>query len=157
MAEPYMDVQMSGLSLHSRYDNGKIKANYTHDSAPSPSSSASDGLELDYYYCDISKSEVNELLMGKPDGSFLVRDASTPGDYTLTLKKGGANKLIKIYNYVGKFGFSDPYEFDSLKDLIDYHKVNSLQLYNPLLDIKLLYPVIREVKRDSVSISIKLR
>lgn len=56
-------------------------------------------------------------------------------------RKGGNNKLIKIFHRDGKYGFSDPLTFNSVVELINHYRHESLAQYNPKLDVKLLYPV----------------
>lgn len=56
-------------------------------------------------------------------------------------RKGGNNKLIKVFHRDGHYGFSEPLTFCSVVDLIAHYRHESLAQYNAKLDTRLLYPV----------------
>lgn len=58
-----------------------------------------------------------------------------------------SNKLIKIQSKDGMFGFSAPFEFTSVVALIQKHQRESLVQFNPELNIRLLYPLSKEVSK----------
>ncbi|CAI5440129.1 unnamed protein product [Caenorhabditis angaria] len=99
-------------------------------------------LEQSWYWGEVDKMTISRVLADQPDGAFIVRNASTQGDYTLSVKYQGQVKLIKIVVRGSKCGFSpDNLTHDTVVSLIDFHKEISLQVYNENLDTRLLYPV----------------
>lgn len=82
-------------------------------------------------------------------------EASQDNGPTPAHRKGGNNKLIKVFHRDGHYGFSEPLTFCSVVDLISHYRHESLAQYNAKLDTRLLYPVSKYqqdqvVKEDSV-------
>lgn len=117
--------------------------------------------KCEWYFSDCDRDFVRKKLKGTRDGTFLVRDSTSGnGEYTLTLKKDGEDRMIKIYNNNDRYGFTKGsvggLDFTSVPELVNYYRNTSLKDYNRILDIKLLYPVSRYTNQEEEWLNIDI-
>ena len=135
----------------------KLRSNTT-EFYPDDSSEIDDSqlvllLESDWFWGNISKEDSAIKLKDKKDGHFLVRNSTNGGEYTLTVRKHGANRLVRIIFKRGKYGLNEPLRFLSVVDLVEYYRKHSLAEFNSKLDVKLKYPISRlssNMNKDSI-------
>uniref|UniRef100_A0A8C7E799 Tyrosine-protein kinase n=1 Tax=Naja naja TaxID=35670 RepID=A0A8C7E799_NAJNA len=112
----------------------------------------SNSLEQYEWYCrNLNRSQAEQLLRDEDkEGGFMVRDSSQPGLYTVSLyAKFGGEGLSGIRHYHIKermtsqkqYYLAEKHLFDSIPELIDYHKHNAAGLVT-----RLRYPVTPKVK-----------
>ncbi|XP_078256888.1 1-phosphatidylinositol 4,5-bisphosphate phosphodiesterase gamma-2 isoform X2 [Rhinoraja longicauda] len=95
----------------------------------------------EWYYKNLSRGEAEDMLMRIPrDGAFLVRMRDEPNSYAITFRAESKVKHCRINYEDGKYILGTSAEFDSLVELISYHKKQPL--YRKM---KLRYPVTEEV------------
>lgn len=110
-----------------------------HDSGARP---------LSCYWGSISRTETEEKLRHHPDGSYLIRDSTTSGGYTLTVIQSGQTKCLKIFTTSDNtFGLKvNDCRFDSLSGLVQHYTEHSLADFNKQLTTRLMYPMNRPQK-----------
>lgn len=95
--------------------------------------------QFDWYSKHVNRNKAEELLKKEnKEGGFIVRDSSTAGAYTVSLYGKSAacdgEAVIKHYHIKEspgppqQFYLSDKYLFNSIPDLIEYHKHNAAGL-----------------------------
>uniref|UniRef100_A0A7E4VTD4 SH2 domain-containing protein n=1 Tax=Panagrellus redivivus TaxID=6233 RepID=A0A7E4VTD4_PANRE len=83
-----------------------------------------------WYFGPKERPQANEMLMGKPDGTFIVRLSVRENKNILSVAFGGLGKHMKIEMAMEptgiKYYLHDGRLFDSVFDLIAYHRENTL-------------------------------
>uniref|UniRef100_A0A663MXS7 Phosphatidylinositol 3-kinase regulatory subunit beta n=1 Tax=Athene cunicularia TaxID=194338 RepID=A0A663MXS7_ATHCN len=101
--------------------------------------------ERTWYVGKINRLQAEEMLCGKRDGTFLIRESSQKGCY--------ACSHCVIYKTATGYGFAEPYNlYASLKDLVLHYKHTSLVQHNDSLNVTLAHPVLSQPpKRETPS------
>lgn len=104
--------------------------------------------EKTWLLLNCSRAQAEQLLAGKPDGTFLVRHSSTQ-QFALSIAcNGNANHCI-IYETKRGLGFAEPYIiYSTLKDLVLHYATNSLEIHNDSLNTTLAYPIYSRCYND---------
>lgn len=98
--------------------------------------------EEQWLHGTLTREEAESLLIDKEEGTFLVREsARRRGEYAVGLKHGGEVKHIAVNRGPGGYGFANYTNYPTLKDLVEYYHVNTLQIHNPGLDTTLKFPL----------------
>ncbi|XP_047141451.1 cytoplasmic tyrosine-protein kinase BMX isoform X2 [Hydra vulgaris] len=88
------------------------------------------GIESEkWYHADMTRQEADQVMQNTNDGTFLVRNASKPKMYTLSFSFQGVVKHYHIKTDSDNlFYVSQRHSFESVVQLIEYHKLNSAGL-----------------------------
>ncbi|XP_026720711.1 phosphatidylinositol 3-kinase regulatory subunit beta [Athene cunicularia] len=101
--------------------------------------------ERTWYVGKINRLQAEEMLCGKRDGTFLIRESSQKGCYACSVVVDGDTKHCVIYKTATGYGFAEPYNlYASLKDLVLHYKHTSLVQHNDSLNVTLAHPVLSQ-------------
>lgn len=95
-----------------------------------------------------NRNKAENLLRGKRDGTFLVRESSKQGCYACSVVVDGEVKHCVINKTATGYGFAEPYNlYSSLKELVLHYQHTSLVQHNDSLNVTLAYPVYAQQRR----------
>lgn len=96
-----------------------------------------------WYYGRITRADAEKLLANKPEGGFLIRiSESSPGDFSLSVKCPDGVQHFKVLRDASSKFFLWVVKFNSLNELVDYHRTASV---SRLQDVKLRDVVPEEI------------
>ncbi|EDQ86681.1 uncharacterized protein MONBRDRAFT_33686 [Monosiga brevicollis MX1] len=128
------------LARNSKGKTGMIPANYVRPVGASDANQPADDAQgpMPWFHGKINRTVAEELIAGKPVGTFLVRESTNfPGDYTLTVVGTEAVDHYHIQSKGGKITIDDEVSFGSLDELISHYTQDadglSTQLIRPLV------------------------
>lgn len=87
----------------------------------------------------MDRATAESRLQDCPDGTFLVRSSTSHQGYSLTVKYREIRHIVINFSN-GKYGFSEPTNFDSVIDLVQCFQSTPLSQYNAELETTLRYP-----------------
>lgn len=94
-----------------------------------------------WFLPNASRSDAENLLLGMPPGTFLIR-ARNAGGYALSITCNGTTNHCIIHETETGFGFSEPFNiYESLMALVKHYAKNSLEEHNDVLTTTLRWPV----------------
>ncbi|XP_076371415.1 phosphatidylinositol 3-kinase regulatory subunit alpha-like isoform X2 [Tachypleus tridentatus] len=97
--------------------------------------------ESTWFMSDCSRHKAENLLSGRPNGTFLIRNSRT-GQLALSISANGKVGHCLIHNTGKGYGFAEPYDVHpTLKSLVLHYAQNSLEEHNVSLQTTLEHPV----------------
>uniref|UniRef100_A0A3Q0RSE8 Phosphoinositide-3-kinase regulatory subunit 2 n=1 Tax=Amphilophus citrinellus TaxID=61819 RepID=A0A3Q0RSE8_AMPCI len=105
--------------------------------------------ERSWYVGGMRRKEAEELLSGKRDGTFLIRDSQTQrGSFACSVVVDGEVKHCVIYRTSTGYGFAEPYNlYSSLRELVLHYRHTSLIQHNQQLNVTLAWPALSQQPR----------
>ena len=80
-----------------------------------------------WYRGRITRADAEKFLGEKPEGSFLIRvSESSPGDFSLSVKCSDGVQHFKVLRDAGGKFFLWVVKFNSLNELVEYHRTSSV-------------------------------
>lgn len=110
----------------------------------------SDHMDMNNWFMETgTREDAVRSLKDKPDGTFLIRPSSLPGQYALSIAIHGSVQHCAILHDTSnkKYGFTESLMiFPDLISLVIHFRDLSLELYNPKLPTSLKYPIRTQLK-----------
>ena len=85
----------------------------------------------------MSRDGAAALLSSHGDGAFLIRESPNQAGLAISIRYKSDTKHIKVGYANNKYYLTDPKQFSSVLELVNYYKANSLGVSFPTLPTKL--------------------